>query len=128
MTFDAVVFDLFGTLVPEFSREEFYATVRSMGEALGVDPTAFEAGWSSTSMRRQTGGFATIGDNVRAICEMLGAAVSDEPLRCALEVRAGMYRRLFHPRVGAMETLTELKARGYPIGLISMCAPDAPAM
>jgi len=39
-----------------------------------------------------------------------------------------MYRAVFHPREGASETLVELKHCGYPIGLISMCAPDAPAM
>jgi len=99
-----------------------------MGDALELDPTAFEAGWSATAMERQTGGFATVEENVRAICAALGIAVTDEGIERALASRAAMYRDLFHPRAGAMETLAELKARGYPIALISMCAPDAPAL
>ena len=125
---EAVVFDLFGTLVPEFARGAFFANVRERGDALGLDPAAFEAGWSATAMERQTGGFATVNENVRAICAALGIAVADEAVERALASRAAMYRDLFHPRAGAMETLAELKARGYPIALISMCAPDAPAM
>lgn len=39
-----------------------------------------------------------------------------------------MYGRWFVPRDGALETVTALRDRGIPLGLISMCAPDAPAM
>ena len=46
----------------------------------------------------------------------------------ALEPRAAMYWRWFRPRSGSTETLHALRARGYPVGMISMCAPDAPAM
>jgi putative hydrolase of the HAD superfamily len=39
-----------------------------------------------------------------------------------------MYRRWFHPRAGAVEVLSALRTRGYPIALVSMCAPDTPAL
>ena len=39
-----------------------------------------------------------------------------------------MYARHFRERPAALETLSELKARGYPLALISMCAPDTPAL
>ncbi len=126
--FDAVVFDLFGTLVPEFSREEFYDAVRAMAVVLDADLTAFEAAWNGSALARQTGVFATVEENVRAICSSLGAHPSDTQVELALDVRRELYRARFIPRVGAVETLAELKARRYPIGLISMCAPDAPAM
>jgi putative hydrolase of the HAD superfamily len=128
VTFEAVVFDLFGTLVPEFSRSDFYDSVRRMAEMLGADAGRFEAEWRSTALERQTGGFATVEDNVRSICASLGIEPSKDAVDRALGVRLGLYRRWFHPRVGALETLAELRARRYPIGLISMCAPDAPAM
>src|SRR4029078_3063135 len=38
------------------------------------------------------------------------------------------YGRGFAPRVAAIETLPELRARGFRLGLISMCAPDTPPM
>jgi putative hydrolase of the HAD superfamily len=126
--FEAVVFDLFGTLVPEFSKTEFFGSVRDMARALGADQDRFEQAWRQTAEARQTGGFATVEDNVRHICGSLGVDASDDAVDKALDLRLGLYRTWFHPRRGALETLMELKGRGYPIGLISMCAPDAPAM
>ena len=128
VSIDAVVFDLFGTLVPEFSKRDFFGAVRRMAEVLGADPDAFESGWTASAHARQTGGFASVEDNVRDICASLGIAPSDDVVTTALDARMELYRTWFHPRRGALETLTELKARGYPVGLVSMCAPDAPAM
>ena len=128
VSIDAVVFDLFGTLVPEFSKTDFFESVRDMALALGADRDGYEDAWRKTAEARQTGGFATVEDNVRHICGSLGVDPSDEAVAAALDLRLGLYRTWFHPRRGALETLMELKARGYPIGLVSMCAPDAPAM
>ncbi len=122
------MFDLFGTLVPEFSRSDFFDAVRKMARIVGADAGQFEAAWTGTALERQTGGFATVEENVRSICSSLGVEPSEDAVDRALDVRLDLYRKWFHPRVGALETLAELRARGYPIGLISMCAPDAPAM
>lgn len=129
-SFDAVIFDLFGTLVPEFPRSEFYDAVRHMAGVLGVDPDAFVEGWSETAMLRQTGAYAGgIEENVRAICVALGMGPPpDDAVARAVAPRTQMYGKWFHPRPGALETLREVKARGYPVGLISMCAPDTPEM
>jgi hypothetical protein len=39
--FEAAVFDLFRTLVPEFPRREFYDSVRGMAAILGADEEEF---------------------------------------------------------------------------------------
>jgi Predicted hydrolase (HAD superfamily) len=128
VTFEAVVFDLFGTLVPEFSKSDFFETVRDMARVLGADQDRFDEAWTQTAEARQTGVFSTVEDNVRHICMSLRVDASDAAVAAALDLRLELYRRWFHPRRGALETLLELKARDYPIGLVSMCAPDAPAM
>ncbi len=127
--FEAAIFDLYGTLVPEFGKTAFFETVRSMADRLGCDLDAFQAEWSRPAVLRQTGGYpdGMVG-NVRAICDTLGIAADDSTLVYALEPRADMYRRWFHPRTGAVDTLAELKRRGYAVGLISMCAPDTPPL
>lgn len=123
---DAAVFDLFGTLVPEFSRREFFDHVRAMAVELGLDPDAFQAAWEATASERQTGVHATVEANIRAFCAAEGWLVDDEGMIRALEIRDELYRRRFHPRDGAAETLSALKTRGVPIALVSMCAPDTP--
>jgi putative hydrolase of the HAD superfamily len=122
----AVVFDLYGTLVPEFSRSDFSAAVQSMGDVLGAEAEAFRKGWDETAMSRQTGAFHSIQDNVRAVCTRLGLSPTDETMERACQTRLVLYRRWFRPRPGAVETLRELKSRGFPIALVSMCAPDTP--
>ncbi len=116
--------------MPEFPRTAFYETVAHMAATLDADPAAFRAAWDRTAVHRQTGVYADgMAGNVRAVCEEIGAALpSVEAIEAALAPRAAMYRRWFHPRVGALEVLTELRAREMPTALISMCAPDTPAM
>ncbi|MGZ8572530.1 MAG: HAD family hydrolase [Actinomycetota bacterium] len=124
--FEAVVFDLFGTLVPEYTKADFYGAVASAAEVLGADPEAFRAEWDRMAIGRQTGGFPDMTSNLRAICDALGMVREDASIERALEAREAMYRAGFHAREGALETLAELRARGYPIALVSMCAPDIP--
>jgi len=129
VTIRAVIFDLYGTLVPEFPHEDFSASIDHMASVLGADPVAFRDGWNDTVELRQTGGFATLEENVLAITAKLGLAEpSSVDVTKALARRAEMYDRWFHPREGAIETLSELHARGFPLALISMCAPDTPPM
>jgi len=127
--YDAVVFDLFGTLVPEFTKEEFYGTVVEAARRLDADVERFREAWIASAVDRQTGRWPTIEDGVRGIVATLGLAEPDEhALAEALAPRTEMYARMFHPRPGALETLQELKARAYPIALVSMCAADTPAI
>ena len=128
VTFGAVVFDLFGTLVPEFDRDAFFDAVRTMADAVGADREAFLEAWNASALDRQTGVFPTVEANIRSICAGLGVDPSDERMGRALEARLALYRTMFHPRIGAMETLRAVKGRGYGTALISMCAPDAPDM
>jgi putative hydrolase of the HAD superfamily len=107
--FEAAVFDLFGTLVPEYTRTAFYDAVTSTASVIGVDPIAFREGWDRTAPDRQMGEFPDIASNVRSICEGLGVLVDDDTMARALAERE------------------ELRGRGYPIALVSMCAPDIPA-
>lgn len=124
--FEAVVFDLFGTLVHEYTKVEFYGAIASAAEVLGADEAAFRAEWDRTAPARQTGGFRDLPSNVRAICAVLGVSADDATIDRALEAREAMYQAGFHPREGALETVQDLHARGYPIALVSMCAPDIP--
>ena len=129
MAFRAVIFDLYGTLVPEFPHQDFYASIDHMATVLGVDPATFRDGWNDTVVDRQTGVYKTMDENVVAICEAMGLPEpSANAVTQALKRRNEMSGMWFRPREGAVETLTELRARGFQLALISMCAPDTPPM
>jgi putative hydrolase of the HAD superfamily len=125
---EAVVFDLYGTLVPEFPLSRWDAMFAGMAAALDADLDAFRRAYEGTIVERQTGGFRDMTENVRAICERIDAQPSTEALERALEIRAAMYRDLFRPQPGAVETLGWLREHGYRAALVSMCAPDTPAL
>lgn len=126
--FRAVVFDLFGTLVPEFPLAEWDRMFHEMASALGVDLQAFRREWDATMIERQTGLLGDVEGNVRTICARLGVAPEPVQLAAALEVRVSLYRRWFRPQPGAVETLRWLREHAYHTALISMCAPDTPPL
>jgi putative hydrolase of the HAD superfamily len=124
----AVVFDLFGTLVYEFPRSDWDAWLDTTAAIVEADPEAFHAAWGATAAERQTGALGDIEENLRSVAARAGAWPTDAQIAEALEARAAMYREWFVPRPGAQEVLPELRAAGYGLALVSMCAPDAPAM
>ena len=124
----AVVFDLFGTLVYEFPRADWEEWLDTSAAIVEADVDAFRAGWHATAVDRQTGRLGDIEENVRTVAARAGAWPTDAQVAEILDGRAAMYRKWFVPRPGAEEVLAGLRAHGYPLGLISMCAPDTPAM
>jgi putative hydrolase of the HAD superfamily len=124
----AIVLDLFGTLVYEFPRADWDAWFDAAAAAVEVDPEAFHAAWSATAIDRQTGRAGDLEENLRTVAARAGAWPTDSQIAEILQDRAELYRKWFVPRPGAEEVLNELRARGIPTALVSMCAPDTPAM
>jgi putative hydrolase of the HAD superfamily len=79
-------------------------------------------------VERQTGRLGDIEENLRTVAARAGAWPNGSQIAETLEGRAAMYRTWFVPRPGAEEVLAGLRADGYPLALVSMCAPDTPAM
>ena len=104
-------------------------TVRAMARRARRGPDAFEAAWTATAIERQTG---RVRRRSRRTCAR--SARRSAPARGrrdrpgARGPRATMYRRWFHPAGRRHRDARRAQARGYPIALISMCAPDTPAM
>jgi putative hydrolase of the HAD superfamily len=126
--FEAVVFDLFGTLVYEFPRSDWDEWLETSAAVLEADPEAFRLAWAATSIDRQTGRAGGVEENLRTVAARAGAWPTDAQIAEALEVRSALYRKWFVPRPGAEEILRELRERAMPTALISMCAPDTPAL
>jgi putative hydrolase of the HAD superfamily len=123
-----VVFDLFGTLVFEFPRADWDAWLDTAAAVVEADREAFHAAWGATAIDRQTGVAGDVEENLRTVAARAGAWPNDSQIAEALEARAALYRTWFVARPGAVETLHELRRRGLPTALISMCAPDTPAL
>ena len=112
----AVVFDLWDTLV-DFDPVAGRAFQDQVAARLGRDPDEFAALWIEGRSVRESG---TLRDY------LLGIGAPEELVDEVVEMRCDSTRSLLVPRPGAVETLAELRERGYGVGLITVCSEDVP--
>jgi putative hydrolase of the HAD superfamily len=129
MKYDAVIFDLFGTLVDSSSFEAVRGMLVAMAEAAGIPPGGFLELWmGDTRTLRSTGALPSIEAGLEHICRRLGATADPERIAAAVQVRRAFTRRALTPRPDTVATLRHLGNAGYRRGLISDCSPDVPAL
>jgi len=128
MKYDAVIFDLFGTLVPNMSLSEHRAVLTRMADVLSAPPDDFVQLWFDTFNERITGVFQSPNDNVAYICRTLGVSVDETKVKRATRIRFDYSVQSMVPRSDAIETLSHLKYEGCKIGLISDCSAEVPAI
>ena len=126
MKYDAVIFDLFGTLVDIFSMEDYRALLDDLCAVLGVSPEAFMSRWDEASYERSLG-LVSVAEQLRVLCRGLGVDVTPEQLERAVEMRVDFVRGVLVPREDATATLAALRERGLKVGLISDCSEEVVA-
>jgi putative hydrolase of the HAD superfamily len=127
--YQAVIFDLYGTLVDEqrYLRKQEVTYQLAMSEIaaiIGVPIDGLSRVWSATSRQRNLGKMKTTRETLTFICDALGVDVSDEQLDRAAAVRLEFIRRALRPRNGVLATLASLRDAGVKTGLISNCIAD----
>ena len=126
MKYQAVIFDLFGTLIENFSRSEYAAVFRDMSEALSVPVDEFLEAWGATFEQRATGVFSTTSDAMRSVAITFNPGVTDDQIKEATRIRIDYTKRSMDPREDAIEVLTYLRESEYKVGLISDCTCEIP--
>jgi putative hydrolase of the HAD superfamily len=112
----AVVFDLWDTLV-DFDPVAGRAFQDQVAARLGRDPDEFAALWVEGRSVRESGALRDY---------LLGIGAPEELVDELVALRRDSTRSLLAPRPGVVETLAELRARGYGVGLITVCSEDVP--
>jgi putative hydrolase of the HAD superfamily len=128
MKYSAVIFDLFGTLVPGLSNEEYMVVLERMAASLSVPVDDFNRVWFATARERNIGVIPTIEANIERVCQELGVHAGDDGISQGTRLRFDFVRRIMQPRPDAIEVLSHLKSAGFKIGLISNCSPDTPVI
>lgn len=126
MAVAAVLFDLFGTLVPSFRYHENRAAVRTCAEILQVDFEEFHTRWSDMFIPRIRGDYDSIAATFKRIAtEMNTIPGTDRILNAAVTYETYTASSLT-PVPGALEVLEWLVERDVRIALVTNCAPDIP--
>lgn len=127
MTIQAVIFDLFGTLVDDFVSSTGQMNAELL-TALDVPHEPFMQHWRKTSEMRTIGKFQTVEASIEHVCTMMGVQVTAEQMTRAVEIRLKYIRRALEPRADALPTLQQLKNDGHKIGLLSNCSIEIPIL
>ncbi len=128
MRFKAVIFDLFGTLVDNFTYQEHRDVLSEMADALSIPSQDFIQLWIETFRERVTGAFATPESNILYICDKVGVSPEDGQIKRAIEIRREFTRDSLTPRSDARDTIHRLKEMGLKIGLVSDCTYEVPTL
>ncbi len=128
MEYKAVIFDLWGTLVPGMFRQEYQLVLERMAASLSVPLDDFNRVWFETARERNIGVIKSIEDNMMYICEQLRAPAHYAEIRQAVGIRLDFVVQTMRPRSDAIGVLTRLKSQGFKIGLVSNCSCDTPVV
>lgn len=123
MRYSAVIFDLFGTLVPDIMGPLYQVVAEKMAKVLSVPADQFSELWFGTVYERNIGIFQTIEDNISHICKKLNTVVNELQVFQAAQIRYKYVQQTMNsPRKGALKTIVELRNKGVKTGLLSDCS------
>jgi putative hydrolase of the HAD superfamily len=124
MRYDAVIFDLFGTLVPFPGSEDETAMLGRVATTLGVDYQQFLLYWREYLPAREAGRLGTLAENFEHACRTLGVAVDPTRIAKADKIKhhqVEAYLRIVPESEGA---LIRVRRAGLLVGLISNGPPE----
>ena len=105
MKFKAVIFDLFGTLIDNFSKKEHDKVYASMTETLSAPYEAFRQVFGSSFSDRCIGKFRSIEENIAVCCSQIGLSPGDCKINTAAQYRYDFTMRTLKPKVEVLLTL-----------------------
>ncbi len=128
MKYKAIIFDLFGTLVENYDLVGYAGVLRETSSILKIRHEDYARLWQETALRRTTGGFRTLEENLEYICRELNVPVKQFDINLAKMVRFDYVSLALSPRQYTIETLAQLKKDGYKLALISNCSMEPPLL
>jgi putative hydrolase of the HAD superfamily len=120
----AVVFDFFGTLTPSTPANVWDDHAARSAAPLGIPARAWRAALDASFPERATGSLGDLSATFCALARRCGADPGEEALAAACAARMAAQRELFGLRADAVSTLTELRARGLRLGVLSDCTAE----
>ncbi len=123
--YQAVIFDLFGTLVENYPAQKSFENLSRMADIVGVPAADFATEWRNDIVARMNGTTKNYQACIKNICQRLGAHPTDKKIDKAASVRFILNQQeVMTSKPGAIEVLSYLKANGYKTALLSNCSME----
>ena len=121
---DAVLFDLFGTLIPNVHRTVWVEATNDIAAILGSPEEALRDEMSAQFPLRMDGTLPDGPLQFASLAENLGARADDAMLEAAANRWNEMLLLGFHPKPEAIGVLEALRASGMKLGLVTDCSSN----
>jgi putative hydrolase of the HAD superfamily len=122
MVIRAVIFDLFGTIIPA-GRSASKAVLAEMAERLTADSYEFATAWDAVQEERQVTGAGTLEEDIYHALRYLNQFTHRDQVYAAVTLMAAYEKSLFEPRLAALETLEALRGRNTRVGVVANATP-----
>jgi len=127
MKYEAVIFDLGGTLARSTTWSGYADAARKMAAVLSAPTEDFVKLWFEQSSELGTGVYPSYQIYIKHLCKQLHINAQNNAIELAAVIPFSMVKNdVMVPRNNAIEVLTYLKSHGYKTGLISDCGPELP--
>lgn len=124
----AILFDLFGTLVPGDTGVQRDEVSRRISAVLGVDAERFAAEVRASRRDRFTGHLGDLAETMRTLAERVGGRPSAAAVDSAVRQRLALARRQLQPAPGVPEALDALRDNGWRLALVTNCSAEVPLL
>jgi putative hydrolase of the HAD superfamily len=129
MAYRAVIFDLFGTLVGNFSTAAYSPIITQMAAALSTPFHPLYQQMGRAYRDREIGKFASVEESFASVCRaLLLTEVTPLQVEQLAQLHYDYVASVLVPDPGVRETLGTLQSRGLRLGLISNCGPEVPRL
>ncbi len=126
--YDAVIFDLFGTLVHTVTPTAYAEMLDELSALLGVSHGEFTTQWRSTIEERESGALGDIAGVLRWTAVAARGAPSSDQIASAADRWLSIAGGWLEARVNAREVLSAVRGAGLRVGLLSNCSAEVPAL
>jgi putative hydrolase of the HAD superfamily len=128
--YDAVIFDLFGTLISlhTVSPAAYEAMLRQLAENLDVPFAAFRDQWRAAIEERESGALGSVDDILRTTAAAVGGEPTTAQIAAARESWLPTAAGWLTPRADAAPTMAAFREAGCKIGLLSNCSAEVPPL
>ncbi|MDE0316100.1 MAG: HAD family hydrolase [Candidatus Poribacteria bacterium] len=127
MSYKAIIFDLYGTLVGNFSRKAYDKTQEQMAKILGVPYQKFWQIKAETIKDRSLGNLSAE-ENIVEIGRRLNVRVDKTQIEKTLALNYEFTKNSLVPEPEVLEGLVQLKRSSLLLGLITNCNPTVPML
>ena len=128
MKYDAIIFDLLGTLVPSPLTKDYRRMIDGIADVLGLPRDEFFDRWMPANDDRLLGNFGSSEGDIQHVASLFGLDVRDHQMtECVHSRRVAMLEWLT-PKTRTMNTLTRLTELDIKLALVSDCSFDVPAV